>query len=182
MDLVSTWAMRIAEEAAPDEIDLAPAMAHAYIGGGKDREDLFHRRGDVVLGAFGPDVGVALLPQILDVIQGVGPGLVDFLATAHDAFGGGYYLLGAVNTLLAIGNLSKREKKKESLPDEDPDLGRIRQEYEDAMKTADLIKRELLERGLPENEAELVALRVFRAMLKDPSGAARFTEEIMKAS
>ena len=41
MDLISSWAARIAEEAAPDEIDLAPAMAQAFIQGGKEREQLF---------------------------------------------------------------------------------------------------------------------------------------------
>ena len=41
MDIIAGWAARIAEEAAPDEIDLAPAIAQAFIQGGKEREQLF---------------------------------------------------------------------------------------------------------------------------------------------
>ena len=45
---VAAWATRIAEQAVPSEVDVAPAMAVAYLRGGRDRHDLFRRSAEFV--------------------------------------------------------------------------------------------------------------------------------------
>jgi hypothetical protein len=55
LEVLDAWAVKIAEEVAPDEVDLAPVMAHAFVSGGKDKEELFRRQGGPVQGAFGPE-------------------------------------------------------------------------------------------------------------------------------
>ena len=68
MDINDTWAMKIAEEVAPDEVDLAPFVVQAFINGGRERDDLFQEAQGGTLGAFGAGDVAALLPWILQGI------------------------------------------------------------------------------------------------------------------
>jgi hypothetical protein len=187
-DTVSKWAKKLAEEATPDEVDLAPIMAQAYISGGKEREELFRQSGGVQ-GAFGAETVVILFPYILDAIQAAGPYLLNFLgsisgffAGAQPVIGGTSQLLGAINTLLAITHFSKREEKKQSLPHENQELARFKERYEEFQSISTLLREELLRKGIDEDEADLISYRILKAMLEDPSRAAQFTEEVAKAS
>ena len=134
---MGTWSMKLAEEIAPDEVDLAPDMVDAYISGGREREDLFRQEG-TVQGAFGAGVDLALVPLVLDSIAHVGPGLVSFLQNSQDALGGGYYFAGTmssvVSMLLAITNRKKREEKKETLPEENEQVARFRRNTSNSSK------------------------------------------------
>jgi hypothetical protein len=185
MDSVSTWSMKIAEEIAPDEVDLAPDIAEAYISGGKDREDLFRQEG-TVQGAFGAGVDMALLPNVLDSIANIGPSLLSFFQNSQDALGGGYYFAGTisstVSTLLVITDHKNREKKKETLPSENEQLAHFREEYEQFKQVSGSLRKELLDRGLDEDQADLISYRVLKVMLQDPADAAKFTEEVARAS
>jgi hypothetical protein len=75
LEVLDAWAVKIAEEVAPDEVDLAPVMAHTFVSGGKDKEELFRRQGGPVQGAFGPEFATAIFPGILLAIQQFGPEL-----------------------------------------------------------------------------------------------------------
>jgi hypothetical protein len=46
-DVIGAWATRIAEAVAPDEVDLAPDIAEAFVAGGRDRAELFQTAGAV---------------------------------------------------------------------------------------------------------------------------------------
>jgi hypothetical protein len=187
-DTLSTWATKLAEEATPDEVDLAPIMAQAYISGGKEREELFRQSGGVQ-GAFGPETVVILFPYILDAIQAAGPYLLNFLGSISSWFAGTQpvigvtsELLGAINTLLSIAHFSKREEKKQSLPHENQELARFKERYDDFQKVSALLREELLRKGIDEDQADLISYRILKAMLEDPSRATRFTEEVAKVS
>jgi hypothetical protein len=173
MDSIDLWATRIAEEVAPDEIDLAPSMVHAFVRGGKDKKDIFRRSRDNVPGAFGIELGMALLPLILEAIKYVGPMLSEFFTNTKDAWAGANSFIGALNVLLTIGSRAERKKVEEALPN-DP--------YGHLKTVVAVMSKELRSSGLSSEQADLITFRVLRVMLEDPSGAAQFTEEIRKAS
>src|SRR5215208_510146 len=102
MDTLDLWASRIADEVAPDEVDLAPAMVQAFVRGGRDRRDLFRQPKESVPGAFGPELVIVLIPLILKTIEKVGPALLDFFTTTKDAWAGANSFIGAINVLLTI--------------------------------------------------------------------------------
>jgi hypothetical protein len=176
MNSIELWAVRIVEEVAPDEVDVAPAMAHAFFRGGKDRKDLFRRPKNAVPGGFGPDLGVALFPEILAAIQhlqDVGPTLSEFFTSTKDAWAGVNSFMSALNILLTIGSRVERNKVAEALPD-DP--------YGPLKNVLVSMSQELRSSGVPSEEADLITYRVLRTMLADPSGAAQFAERIERAS
>jgi hypothetical protein len=176
MDLISEWATKIAEEATPDEVDLAPIMAHAFIRGGRDREEMFRRSKDAVPGGFGPEFGVALFPEILATIQhlqDVGPTLSEFFTSTKDAWAGASSFMSALNILLTIGNRADRKEQAEALPD-DP--------YGPLKNVLASMSQELQDSGVSPEKADLITYRVLRAMLEEPSGAAQFAKRIEAAS
>jgi hypothetical protein len=114
MDIIAGWAARIAEEAAPDEIDLAPAMAQAFIQGGKEREQLFLSSAGGVPGAFGPGEGMALFPWLLQAIANAGPVLLLFLASTAPLIG---TFFETINNILEIRSRLGPKDKADILPD-----------------------------------------------------------------
>jgi hypothetical protein len=171
MSLIDQWATRVAREATPDEVELAPIMAHAYLEGGIAREDLFRQSGSAVQGAFGAEVGIALFPTILAAIQHT-PGLVEFFDVASSATGSSFYLVGAISTILNLGKRDEREDKKQELPD-DTGIKEIHTRLREGIATVP---------NLDEDQADLITYRVLRTMLEDPSQAAAFAREIKKAT
>jgi hypothetical protein len=167
-DVLSAWSLRIAEETAPDEVDLAPAMAHAFVAGGKDKEELFRRSGSVQ-GAFGPEIAIALFPAILAAIETIGPHLLHFLSKVADRSQDMYYLSGVLTSLVRIGDHFKRKKEAESLPDD---------RYEPLKKVSSELAEELRKAGLDQDQADLITYRVLKVMIEDPSGASQFTKEV----
>ena len=172
MDSVDSWAIKIAGEVAPDEIDLAPAMARAFLAGGKDRDELFRQQAGAVQGAFGPEFGVALFTAIMLAIQQAGPHLSGFFEVVCRSSESSYHVLGVITTVLAIRGRKKRENKKKALVDD----SRIIQAHDRLTEEISKVK------GLDEDQADLLTYRILRAMLEDPSGAAEFTNKVEKAS
>src|SRR5829696_6577754 len=116
-DVVSDWSLEIAKEAAPDEVDLAPTMAYAFIAGGKEREELL-RQSEGVPGAFGGEIVIFVFPAILEAIEEVGPLLLGFLSRMVEHAEEVSYFATALNTLVDLRNLFKRKHKADSLPDD----------------------------------------------------------------
>lgn len=180
MDNVSEWSTRIAEQVVPAEADLAPLMAYAYIGGGEDREDLFRRERDAVHGAFGPELVVGVFPWLLAAIQHVGPELTQVLEAsisasdvanvASNTTGAGYYVVGAIGTILNIRGRKEREEKKQELLGD----GRIKEVHDRLTEVVGQTP------GLDRDQADLLTYRLLKTMLEDPPGARRFTEELQK--
>jgi hypothetical protein len=168
MNMVNAWAEKIAAEAAPDEIDLAPAMAEAFISGGKDREELFQRPEEGVLGAFGPGEGIAVFPWILHAIGVAAPLLKEILSA--DIVN---KVLSIVKDILAIRDILKRKQEVDTLPD-DP--------YAPFKKVVAVISEQLRIAGISPDQSDLITGRVLMALLKEPSEATLFIEKIAKTS
>jgi hypothetical protein len=154
MDLISAWAVKIAEEVAPDEIDLAPVMTQGFINGGKEREELFRRPQAGVHGAFGPGEGVVLFPWLLQAIAEAGPLLSSILASATGVIA---TFLAAVKDYIEIRGKLKQEKQAGSLPD-DP--------YAPLMKVLSTISNVLRSSGIPLSAGIMVGLSLMGYSLR----------------
>lgn len=199
MELVDTWAVKIAEQAAPKEVDHAPSVARDFLKGGKAREALFPAR-TRSSSIFGPDTvmaGTVMLPHILAAIQQAGAELPQLLAlmgggmeaastemvsgtadtlsgttgVISNATGAGYYVAAAISVILNIRGRKERDEKKEELI-EDERTKRVLADLEKGIKEIPNIN---------EDQADLITYRMFKTMLEAPSDAARFTKKIEEA-
>lgn len=160
--ILETWALKLAEHAVPDEIDLAPTMAEAYAEGGEARAELYRAEQGGGLGGFGAAEAVAIFPWLLKGIALavpvvsvlIGPG-----AMVKD-------VLTMVRDMLTIQDTLIRKRKAQALPNA-------------AMRQAlSIITRELHAANLPEEQCELIAFRTLHAFLEDPSGALDFLKKL----
>lgn len=164
MDIISTWSTKIAEEAAPGEVDLAPLMAQAFVSGGKEREELFRQAKGSTLGAFGPGDVAAVFPAILQGIAVTAPMLYSVLTSgAIERF------LSVVKDMLSIRDRLKGKKQSESLPD-DP--------YAPLKRVVVAISKELKSTNIPQDQRDLIAYRVLRVLLEESSSAAEFVQKV----
>lgn len=167
MMTVEEWSIRLAQEVAPDEAELAPMMAQAFIAGGQKRRDLFARSSAV--GAFGGADLIGLMPLLYSSLAALGDPLVGTLTSS--AVGG---FLDCVKTSLTLVELRQKTQALRRPPGmsgaripEDPPFAPLRGVVESLL-------RELQRSGLPEDRAELVTFRVLRALLEEPQAAPRF--------
>ena len=163
--VVSAVALRIAEEAVPDEVDLAPAMAIAFIRGGQDREELFRKEQGSQVGGFGSGGLVALFPIILKALSQHALSVYKFLTT--DAAN----LIGLLNNLLDLPSKLKREETIKALP---------KDAYEPLATVINVISYELEASGLPPQQADLITFRVVRSLLNSPRDSVVFIESIKR--
>ena len=82
MDVVQRWSERIAQRAAPEEVDFAAEVGVAYVAGGQARKDLLPRP-SVQPGAFGPGTFAADLPLILRGLADAANVLLAFLRSPY---------------------------------------------------------------------------------------------------
>lgn len=167
VDLIETWALKIAEEATPEEVDLAPIMAKAFVAGGREKVEMFRRSGGAVHGAFGAEVAAAVFPFILQgIVLAWGP--LQWLLTSNVMSN-----LGAINDLLGIKDRLQRKRHEESLPDTT---------FASLKQVNAIVSEELRAAGLRPERCELITYRVLKRMLEDPTGAAEFSKEIAEAA
>lgn len=162
-NVVATVASKIATEAAPDEIDLAPIMAQAYIQGGQSREELFKQRQGSLAGGFGPGGIIALFPWILKAIANNVP-LIYKILTTNVAD-----LLDLVNNLLDLPGKLKRQETLKALP-ESP--------YQPLKTVINTISQELEASGLSQDQVDLTTFRIVKALLENPQESKIFIETI----
>ena len=165
MSVVNEWTKKIAEAAVPEEIDLAPSIAHAFFSGGKERKQLFQReKKKNVQGAFGVAEITLILPLILQALVSSTTALSTFISSP-----GLNNFLTALNTTFSFRDLGKRKQKVASLPD-NPFLP-----LKNVLLT---ISSELHSMGLPEEESDLITFRVLMKLLEDSAGASQFIQKI----
>lgn len=166
MSVVNEWTQKIAEAAVPEEIDLAPSIAHAFFSGGKERKQLFQREQKNVQGAFGIAEMTLILPLILQALVYSATTLSTFISSTElNSF------LTALNTTFSFRDLAKRKQKVASLPDA-PFLP-----LKNVLLT---ISGELHSMGLSEEESDLITFRVLMKLLEDSAGASQFIQKIAK--
>lgn len=164
MDINETWATKIAQEVTPEEIDIAPLMAQAFINGGQERDDLFRKAKGGTLGAFGVGDVSALIPWILKSIADAATAIYVLLSSGVlEKF------LSAIKDLLSIHDSLARKKQSESLPDNP---------YAPLRRVVSAISKGLEEAKIPEDQRDLITYRILRVLLEDPQGAAVFVKNV----
>lgn len=167
MDIMTEISIKIAEAAVPEEVDLAPIITHAFVQGGEEKKNLFMKRGDTELGAFGPVEGIILFPLILQGIENAAPFLLELLKMEKlDKY------LSIANSFLNICEKLKRKETTKQLPENlSAPLNKI----------LDTFSSELKASGLPEEQCERVVSNVVLTLLKDPSGSFVFVEKVAES-
>jgi hypothetical protein len=162
-ELIDEIALKIAEEAVPDEIDLAPIMAQAFIQGGKDKEELFKREEGSLTGGFGVGEFIAVFPWILKALVKSSPFIYKLLTTDVAD------IASLINDVLDIREKVNRQKKIESLPDNP---------YQPLKTVINTISTELHSSGLPQEQCDLITYRVLRALLDNPDESTVFIKAL----
>jgi hypothetical protein len=156
---VARWAERLARASVPEEVDLAPAMAEAFVRGGADRADLFRQAG-AVPGGFSPGDLLAVFPYILSAAGVAGHTL--------------WALVGgdASNASTLIRNLDElwnrsRDRRRAKATDHDTT-------YADLSEAIATIETQLVQSGIEPERSELLTFRVVRALIEDEAGTRAF--------
>jgi hypothetical protein len=165
MDPVHEWSVRLASAVAPDEVELAPALAAAYVKGGRERRDLFATGGGTV-GGFMSGEFVVLLPYALKAIAAGGPLLRDLLA--WDNLGECTNIVKNVILLLLAGK-SVREALAggDRSPAHAVALARLQ-------RVSAVLSQELADAKLSRDQCDAITYRVLDVLLEDPKGARSF--------
>ena len=153
---------KIAEATVPDEIDLAPLIADAFVRGGNEKKSLFAKQESAELGAFGLVDGILLFPWILKGIAIASPFIFQILSI-DDSY------LADVNNFLGIYDKLKIKEKANQLPEK----------YSTSLtRLFDTFSSELKASGLPEEQCDKVVSKVLITLLKDPSVSLVFVEKV----
>jgi hypothetical protein len=163
---ISDWATRLAEVAAPEEVDLAPFIVEAYVKGGERRAKLFDQSGRGIAGGIGVGGSVSILAWILRGIVVSAQCLYSILSSE-----GTSNFLAVIKELLGLAKEARPTKKQRlaSMPD-DP--------YKPLKRTIEIMATELRERGLPEDQADAITLQVIYSLLKEPADAELFIRQL----
>lgn len=162
MESVNYWAVKIAEATVPDEVDLAPLIAQAYINGGQEKEALFQQSKGGVLGAFDPaSTGVSIIQWVFHTISQAEPVLFHILGAA------------SVQVALYIHDRLSHKHELESLTDDT---------YIQLKIFADSVTNKLQPLGLPAEQCELIAYRTLQVLLENPPSAKVFIKNLGDSS
>jgi hypothetical protein len=163
-----SWVVHFAESVTPAEVDAAPFIFEAYLAGGKKRKELFHSDSASMPGAFWPDTsGIAVLPYILEAIAKSADWLSDMLTLDCAA-----QLLTSINHALTIHERFSIYGFVASTPTKATPL---------VLSVADTLSAELRQRGIPEEQADSITLKVIRTLLTDPESSRAFVTELKNA-
>lgn len=165
MPSVSDWSIKLAAAAAPDEVDLAPAIADAYLSGGASRAELFKQSGASVAGAFGPGTAIAVLPWILRGLAQAATWLSSLLASTELG-----NITSFVKNAVDLGKALQPQEPAEDTPETAP--------YRSLKQVLDVFGAELRSAGIPPDQADLITFRTLNALLEEPQSAAAFIKEL----
>jgi len=96
---VEDWAVKIAEAVSPDEAELAPLWAEAFVKGGKDRQELFAQT-NAQAGGFLPGELMPTLPILLQALASAAASLLAILASKKAGT-----FLEVVKNVLSVGEI-----------------------------------------------------------------------------
>ena len=168
IEVIEQWTVRLAEVAVPDEVDLAPAIADAYIQGGPAREALYAPSDDIS-GAFGPIDMVLIMPRVLKGIYTAGRWILPLLASKELG-----NVLSAVKDAIALKSATQKRTSPTLPPSTPAKTLPTTPPYDALKKTIDIINHELKGAGLSNDHADLITFRIIDALLADPQGGTEF--------
>jgi hypothetical protein len=169
---VEAWAERLAEVAAPDEIDIAPETAAAYLAGGTARRELFAgARADP--GAFGGGLVLAM-PAILDALAQSALAVRVFLADPAVSSS-----IASASLLVAFRQLRRPSPAEPAGPEPEPsDPLPPPEVVERAEASVEALAARLAESVATAERAEAMAREVLTVLARDPLGAVHFLDLI----
>jgi hypothetical protein len=168
MSLVHDWAIRLAEEVAPDEAELAPTIAEAFMAGGKDRQELF-AAGRSTVGGFASGAVIVILPYLFQALSMLGPLLMTALSSDLSA----KFLEFITNAIKMIHTLN--EPKSAATPPPIP----VDPMYAPLRQIVTAMGLELRTAGLSNEQADLVTFRVLRLLLEQPQQATQLVQQVI---
>lgn len=161
MDLIESWAIKIATEIAPSEVDLAPEMTAAYLAGGEAREQLYLQSKGGGLGGFGSGATQAIFPTLLNCITAAGSAILAILCAPQVGT-----ILTVIKSALEIKDLAERQKKvSKELP---------QQTYHSLKQTLDAFSTGLKSAGYTQDQCDLLTYRFMTTLLENPESAQEF--------
>jgi hypothetical protein len=160
-DLIGSWAFKIASEIAPNEVDLAPEMAAAYLAGGEAREQLYMQSESGGLGGFGSGGMQALFPILLNCITAAGSAIVTLLSSPQLD-----NILTVIKSALEIKDMAERQKKvSKELPEHT---------YRSLKQTLDAFSTGLKSAGYTQDQCDILTYRFMATLLENPASAREF--------
>ena len=162
-NLIENIAFKIANEAVPDEIDLASEMTYAFIEGGEAKKELFQNTEGSVTGAFGTGEIFVVFPWILEALSSNAPIIWTLLNSNI------IELPSAIKEWIEIYKTLNSREKKDLLTD-DP--------YKPLKIVVTTVSAELQSTGLPQEQCDLITYKVIRALLDCPSDSAIFIQKL----
>lgn len=163
------WAIALAEEVAPEELELAPIWVDAYLQGGQARRELFAEE-DSVAGGFGGINLAVILPAIFAAIVKTHSMLQAVLS--HPQL---LENLKMVNTSLDIIRL------REKIRDRDKKTSTPATGHDRVAETCIAFVEELHRCGVRQLDCEGVAFRVVKRLALNPSEARQFIERLQNS-
>ncbi len=174
MRSVEEWAVKIAEEVSPEEVDLAPVWAEAFVKGGKDRQELFKQTNAQAAG-FLPGTFLPLTLIMLKALTIVTIPLLNILSLE----GTGKFLEGVKNAF-ALGevfgkssgwfSVFSKQKKEETRISE-----AVYTQLNEVMARLD---KEMEVLSLEQHKSDNIKLLVMRLFLENPLDATQFLNKL----
>ncbi len=162
-EFIDEMALKIAEVAVPDEIDLAPIMVQAFIQGRKEREELFKREEGSLVGGFGTGEIIAIFPFILNGLVKSSPLIYELMTTDVAD------ITSLISNVLDIREKVARKNTIQSLQDNP---------YQPLKTVINTISTELKLSGLPQEQCDLITYRVLQALLDNPQESTVFIQAV----
>jgi hypothetical protein len=179
MSIVAEWSIRLAHEVAPDEIELAPLIAQAFIEGGEARRELFAKSGNM-LGGFSAGDVATIMPFALRAVSFAGLGIASLLTSPLLV-----EFLACIKGALTIQETRLRVKNRENQPQAGSPLGEPlippRDIYKPLREITEVIGRELRGSGIGDDHSDLLTFRILKALMEDPKGASEFVQQLIRA-
>lgn len=172
--LIEEWAIRLAREVAPDEVDLAPMIAEAYAAGGEAREALFQTDKGDALGGFGAGQIALIVPVVFHALASAALTILrlfssrsteDILRSAKDS----------IDDQKKVADAARSARAKAAAPAAAQPQGEA---YVSLQRVAEVIAGELRARGMPGDQCDAIGFRVLRALMREPTSGARLVQAL----
>jgi hypothetical protein len=154
----NSFALRLIEAVAPDEIDVAPAMINAYLEGGKSRRALFESSANIP-GAFSSAELVIITPVLLHALATAGSLLLNLLSS--DLVGDS---IAAVKTALELVSTGRSASEFLSSNKKQTATSQV-------SVITDNLSAEIRGTGLTKAQCDEIALRTLKMLLENSSEA-----------
>ncbi|HLI07810.1 MAG TPA: hypothetical protein VKV40_14665 [Ktedonobacteraceae bacterium] len=168
-DSLDTWAVKLAEVVAPEEVALAAVTVQAYVADGTNRSDLFRQSQRGTPGGFDAGVFQEILPYVLRGLHSAAPIIVPTLSSTLS----GIFLEVVKRSLKERNEAPANSQSMEQLPD-DP--------YKPLKQLIATLSRELHKGNVAEQKAELIIYHTIQAVLEDPEGTRQFLQRLSDKS